>query len=291
MNELYCIASWHETFERAESRKLKQLHWIALPVDFSSTGYQQLLEDFGPDAAAMYGAWCGLCAFAATCHVRGTLANSRHQPLKLSHIARVTGFPEPIFEQLIAWALRPEIGWLQNVKGEIDVHQPAERTAQPSAAAVPEIPPDVPPTNPQIHGANPQVHNPTEPDRTRHNHSVDRSDIERKWRSAERKFILEVVEMANRFSRLRFHLDRDLIWRACWIAMHFEPGTVHDCLERLRTPDAVSKPKNYLASAMVKLCERHGENWDVLKHLVPATPPPTSPPPETPMLTLKKPPD
>ena len=58
---VYRIAKWTETFERAESRKLKQLTWIAMPVGFSSTGYQAMLEDFDAERApAIYGAWCAL---------------------------------------------------------------------------------------------------------------------------------------------------------------------------------------------------------------------------------------
>lgn len=110
--KLYRIAKWEEVFERAESRKLKMLTWVSMPVSFNSNGYQAMLDEFKSEAAAMYGAWCALVAFSASCHVRGLLGTSRGIPLTISHIARVTGLDANLFERLIEWASRDDIGWL-----------------------------------------------------------------------------------------------------------------------------------------------------------------------------------
>ena len=109
---VYRIAKWDEVFERAESRKLKTLTWVSVPTSFNSNGYQCMLDEFQDSAPAIYGAWCALVAIAASCTVRGTLCNSRGTPLPTTHLARISGFPRPIFDELINWASQPEIGWL-----------------------------------------------------------------------------------------------------------------------------------------------------------------------------------
>lgn len=106
------IAKWDEVFETAETRKYQRLRWVPLPVDLTSNGYESLLEDWGDDAPALYGAWCALLSVAATCPTRGILSTSRGKPIPTRHLARKTGFPEQIFEKLINWATMPEIGWL-----------------------------------------------------------------------------------------------------------------------------------------------------------------------------------
>jgi len=109
---VYRIAKWDEVFERAESRKLKTLTWVSVPTSFTSNGYQCMLDEFQDTAPAIYGAWCALVAIAASCTVRGTLCNSRGVPLPTTHLARISGFPGSIFDQMIEWASRPDIGWL-----------------------------------------------------------------------------------------------------------------------------------------------------------------------------------
>jgi hypothetical protein len=112
MSEVLRIAKWIEVFERAESRKLKSLSWVAIPTSFSSNGYQMLLDEFGDDAPAIYGAWCALVAYAASCTVRGTLATSKGTPVKVGHIARTVGFGSTVFQKLIDWAVQDSVAWL-----------------------------------------------------------------------------------------------------------------------------------------------------------------------------------
>jgi len=112
MTATLAISKWSSVFERAESRKLKTLSWVSLPITVSSNGFQAMLDEFGDEAPAIYGAWCALLSVAAQTNERGVLANGRGIPLKTSHIARLTGFPQSVFERLIDWASSPEVGWL-----------------------------------------------------------------------------------------------------------------------------------------------------------------------------------
>lgn len=104
------IAEWDKTFENAESRRLKTLTWIAFPVGFHSSGYHALLDEFGEDAAGVYGAWCALCSLAGTCPVRGQLASSSGVAYTIRRIARETHLSEHWLNKLIPWAIKQ--GWL-----------------------------------------------------------------------------------------------------------------------------------------------------------------------------------
>jgi hypothetical protein len=112
-NPIYRVARWAETFETSESRKLKTLSWVALPVDLQSNGFQLMVETFGDEAPTMYGAWCALIAVAAKCPVRGTLAAQKGAGYTAARIARLTHFPESVHERLIEWALSEPVGWLE----------------------------------------------------------------------------------------------------------------------------------------------------------------------------------
>jgi hypothetical protein len=275
---VYRIAKWTETFERAESRKLKQLTWIAMPVGFSSTGYQAMLEDFDAERApAIYGAWCALCAYAASCHVRGTLGNSRGIPLKISHVARITGFAESVFRDLFAWASREDIGWLEAVPaGEIaqEIADQAEKLRDSSTSGES---PDNPPT-PQ---GNPPSTRPdrTEQDRTGPDQTVpDKTRRSNDWTSAGFEFRESVRETAASMSEMqargiRLGLSRDEIWRIAWVGTDFDKAGLLDALARCREHQ-VDKPKGYLGMVMVRMCQARGESWDELKLQVPPPPPP-----------------
>ena len=271
------ISKWTETFERAESRKLKQLTWIAMPVGFSSTGYQAMLEEFEDRAPAIYGAWCALCAYAATCHVRGTLGNSRGIPLKISHLARVTGFPESVFVDLVAWASRTDIGWLECVPAAELSRGLAEQAEKHSEFNPSGESPDVPPSA----RGNPPSTRPdrTEQDRTVPNQTVpDKTRRSNDWTSAGFEFRESVREIAASMSEMqargiRMGLSRDEIWRIAWVGTDFDRPGLLDALARCREHQ-VDKPKGYLGMVMVRMCQARGESWDELKLLVPPPPPP-----------------
>lgn len=124
------ISKWNEVYERAESRKLKALSWVSIPTSFSSNGYQCMLDEFGEEAPAIYGAWVALVAIAASCTVRGTLTSSRGTPLQITHLSRLSGFPQPVFEKLLEWAARPEISWLVPSNHLENLEKPEENAFQ-----------------------------------------------------------------------------------------------------------------------------------------------------------------
>jgi hypothetical protein len=272
------ISKWTETFERAESRKLKQLTWIAMPVGFSSTGYQAMLEEFEARAPAIYGAWCALCAYAATCHVRGTLGNSRGIPLKISHLARVTGFPESVFVDLVAWASRTDIGWLEHAPAAEVSRGLAEQQEKHSELATSGESPDEPPTvqgNPPSTRPNVTEQDITGQDKTKTRRSIVWTSAGFEFRESVRLLARDMSEMQTR-GKLR-GLDRDTIWRMAWVATDIDRAGFLDALSRIRE-NQIEKHKNYLGTVMVRMCQAAGESWDAIKHEVPSAPPPPAKP-------------
>jgi len=112
---IYQITRFRETFLRSDAGKVARVHWVSLPIDLQSRGYQQLLDHFGLDGAAIYGAWCALVCFAAGQSQPGVLVHRGGTPIRLSQIARVTGIAETLFEKLFAWATTPAVAWIEIV--------------------------------------------------------------------------------------------------------------------------------------------------------------------------------
>lgn len=166
---VYRIAKWESVFERAESRKLKQLTWVAMPVGFTSHGYQSLLDEFGEDAAAIYGAWCAIVAVAAGCVHRGIFCSGRGIPLTIPRISRMTGFEVDLLERLFDWASREDIRWLEIVEKDtleqIVGEEIPENTVNNGTIEISGESPDDPPAcqeNPPTTRHNKTVHNKTE---------------------------------------------------------------------------------------------------------------------------------
>jgi hypothetical protein len=278
------IAKWTETFERAESRKLKTLTWIAMPTGFASTGYQSMLEEFEDDAPAIYGAWVALCAFASTCHVRGVLGNSRGIPLKLSHIARVVGFPEPLFRRLVAWASRTDVGWLEPISSAALSQELTKNAGIPiDSTTSGDSPDDLPAVqeNPPSTRPNRTEPNRTVPNRTGQDQTIDRSIESRgietgDWveRSKGGLFWDRVVETADRLLRAgKGRIDRDMVWQAAWVGVAIDRDAIEDATTYIAEGKA-NKPKAFLGACMVRLCQSHDSDWDRLKRQVPPAPPP-----------------
>jgi hypothetical protein len=300
------ITKWETSFETSESRKYLALSWIALPISFSSNGYQSLLDEFGDEAAAAYGAWCALCSFAATCEIRGVLATSRGVAVKTSHIARTTGFPSKLFDRLIDWASSSTIGWLSTVSDdefsrllaakeaakEEAKNKKRKRDGSQTEDSSGEIPEDREKNTSTLH--NPTLPNDTKPNVTQHHTTsgpgpnrgqASVNELATRWKSQSLSFLVLVEEIAKRFGRLpekvRFRdgqeIDRAFIWQMAWVGAEFDRAVVDGICEELpRKGDPILKPRSYCDSIMRSLCTRNGHEWNVLRGLVPPAPPPPS---------------
>lgn len=256
------IAKWKTTFETAESRKYKSLNWVSVPVSFVSSGYQQMLEEFGDDAPAIYGAWIALVSFAATCPARGVLANSRGKALPVTHMARVTGFDRTIFERLITWALSDDIQWLV-IAGTVQTEEIPEDFVEPDAPG-------------ESSGGNlerREINHATEPNLTRHNPAAASLAAAAAVETGLAGVDLETVRRkANSLREIAKALDRDWVWRLAAIGEYIDPDLLPAAVKRIKARE-VSKPHGYLEKVFREECAKHGHEFKNLLRLAPSPPP------------------
>lgn len=137
MAMVYRIKNWSELYETSESRKRQLLTWVAIPTKHDGKGYRRLMREFGP---AVYGAWILICAVAAKCPCRGTLADA-DGPLEALDISDKTDCPVAVIEQALSALSDKRIGWLELVEFD-GVRQIDPKSAGPPAevAGVPVLP-------------------------------------------------------------------------------------------------------------------------------------------------------
>jgi len=277
MNEVYRIAKWSEVFERAESRKLKSLTWVAMPVGFQSNGYQSMIDEFGDQSPAIYGAWCALVSYAASCHVRGLLTNGRGEPLKLSHIARTTFFPVKIFEQLFAWAALPTVRWLEvvvptDVNAEMATSNQRESSPGESPDGVPdrqENPPHTQPnlTQPNLTQQDITPTNLTEPD------AAVAGAVGGELLKVDSEECLRITQRLQKALSKRHHdVDAASVWRWGWLSLALDQG---DLLPELGTRlyrNEVDRPKRYIDKALRRICGERGLDLTQIAASVPEFP-------------------
>jgi hypothetical protein len=149
---VYRIAKFNEVFTKRDGRKDSgELRWVSMPIDFMSSGYQALIEDFGNEAAAIFGAWCALVKVAAKCPTPGLLCSSRGRAITPERAASLAYLSADPFRKLFEWASSQEIGWL-----EVVTHPEAVRTESEDC---PDDPPDEPRKKTGLH--NKTLHNTT----------------------------------------------------------------------------------------------------------------------------------
>lgn len=281
MATVYRIAKWTETFERAETRKLKTLHWVSMPLSFNTAGFHAMVDHFGDEFVAAMGTWDLLVRFVAQCECdrRGILADRRGNPLTLAHISRVTCAPVEWLRRVIEWAATPEVGWIETIDSE-ELNQPEPEPLQICTVSTSsgESPDDLPPRQENSPSTRPNItrQDTTEQNKTISRRSFDWSTVGKDFWDSVREIAIQMADMAAK-GKLR-QIDRDDIWRMAWVANELDRPGLLDALARIRTDD-VKKPKGYLGTVMVRMCEAHGCSWDDLKLTVPPTPPPSRPAP------------
>jgi hypothetical protein len=293
METVYEIAKWKSVFENAESRKLKTLNWVSVPVGFNSSGYQALIEDFGDQAPALYGAWIALAQVASSCPVRGVLGNSRGKPLKVSHIARMTGFDQALFETLFAWASSPDIQWLV-------VYLPQETAGNTEEIQHPETPGDSPDDSPTRQEKTPNEGKGREGNNREENsaaaaacEAAAAADVDLFFDSVD---LVLVRQQATELKAACPALDRDFVWRSCSIASVIDPEIIPRFVSSVRKRE-IGKPESYLDTLLREELAKLGHEYRSVKKRAPPTPPPAlkqpdarSPDKPIPEPTFKRPP-
>ena len=110
----YAVKDWNDKYEIAQSRKLKYMHWVAIPNQYKGNGYMTLSEL--PKAVEIFAAFILIVEVASTMKTRGLLVSDGGLPLTPKHLSKITYYPEHIFKMAFEELVKPEIGWLEIVK-------------------------------------------------------------------------------------------------------------------------------------------------------------------------------
>jgi hypothetical protein len=102
------IKDWDRVFERAQSRRVNKLSWVAIPNSLNALGFRRLMSEYknGPE---VYGVFVVLIKLASQCPKRGVLAGDA-QPYTLADLALITGLPLQSLERCVPILLK--IRWL-----------------------------------------------------------------------------------------------------------------------------------------------------------------------------------
>lgn len=108
------ITDWSAHYETAESRRIKDLSWVATPNGHDSVSFCQLLKH--PNGMAHFGAWNLILQVASKCSTRGTLTYGKKcpRPHDAGTIAELTHGSVKIIEEAIPRLL--EFGWLEEIE-------------------------------------------------------------------------------------------------------------------------------------------------------------------------------
>lgn len=109
--EAWVIRDWDRHFETSESRKYKQLKWVATP-NKQGRGYKRIIHE--ADGAAIFGAWNAIIQLASRMPDRGILAQL-DGPLTAADIAIETLLPEELIERCLELFSSERIAWIGKV--------------------------------------------------------------------------------------------------------------------------------------------------------------------------------
>ena len=255
--QVWAIAKWQETFENSSSRKLKNLNWVSMPVSFTSNGYNLMLDEFGEEAPAIYGAWCALVSVAANCTERGVLATTAGKPMRVSHIARVTGFPESVFVRLIGWASSDSVKWL------------LPRTCDTSGESADEVGDDRQMIG-RSSGESPE--HPTPPDLTRPNQTppnpTDHTGSDNRGVGGGVDLVWDVEVAKRGAERLRRRFSKDVLPTGVCLQVALASSALEPDFISLLLADCQGKqigsPRHYVLKAATNMASRHGWDWNQL---------------------------
>jgi hypothetical protein len=150
---LYRIKDWDRSYENAETRKLKYLHWTPTPTKLSSRSYSHVVAH--PRACEILAAFGAMVKIAANAPRRGYLED-HDGPLDADDMAAITRLPAVAFDIALEVCSTSKVGWVEVVEGakseESSATLPgkgARSADSPDISGKPGDSPDAPPTPPK----------------------------------------------------------------------------------------------------------------------------------------------
>ena len=127
---IYRIKNWNELYEKAQTRKCKDMKWVAVPNKLDGSGYAMVAAH--PRSCELFTAWILILEVASKMPTRGVLFKDG-KPVGPCELSRRTRFPEDIFNLAFLVLIQPDIDWLERVAGDGIIHD--ERYAKDAILA------------------------------------------------------------------------------------------------------------------------------------------------------------
>jgi hypothetical protein len=105
----YSIKDWDQHYEKADTRKCKDMKWVAIPTDTADKKYRRITKM--KDGPEIFGMWLSIVEVASKMPVRGILSDNDGD-LSFEDMELIGGFPANLYEKAIKRMSSPEIGWI-----------------------------------------------------------------------------------------------------------------------------------------------------------------------------------
>ena len=107
--KVYKIRDWDQHFEVSQSRKIKEMRWVAMPTKHDGKGFRRIM--MMEDGMKIFAAWVLIVQVAAKCPIRGTLADEGG-PLDVDDLSLKTGCSSEDFLKALKVLCSDKIGWI-----------------------------------------------------------------------------------------------------------------------------------------------------------------------------------
>ena len=129
---VYVIKDWDKLYEKSESRKYKNINWVAFPNKHDGRGFRRLMKQ--SDGLAMFGAFVLIVEVASKMPKRGTLVDHDGIPISASDIADKTGADVSTIQKALQVLSHHTIGWIlaENLPESPGAHPASPGTTEDS---------------------------------------------------------------------------------------------------------------------------------------------------------------
>jgi hypothetical protein len=118
------VVDWDELYETYETRRLKNLTWVKIPVKQDGLGYGLMV--LGDDGPLAYAGFVAILLVAAKCKRRGLLIRDDGKPHTIETLAVKTKLPTEVLRLAVERAVSSDVAWLAWVEIEEKSVSPAD---------------------------------------------------------------------------------------------------------------------------------------------------------------------
>lgn len=109
----YIVTRWSEYFETNESRKRRELDWVAVPNKHDGGSYRRLTKH--ERFAEIFCGWVLILEVASKMPTRGLLFKDGRS-LDCEDLSDMTGARSEVFEAAIEACMDPKVGWIEQIE-------------------------------------------------------------------------------------------------------------------------------------------------------------------------------